>query len=146
MCHRLLRLDRRASWERLCKTLGLPKDQALSVIADGARWIWEQAARRFPGKDVQWIVDIYHAMLYLFAAAAALGTKGARQWVAARVIELIEMGGPRFIEHLQTTGPPDPTPAVPPKLGESYCITCARIATVCGTESDCRRACRSAAA
>ena len=100
-----------ASWERLCRTLGLPKDQDLSVIADGARWIWEQAARRFPGKDVQWIVDIYHAMLYLFAAAAALGTKGARQWVAARVIELIEMGGPRFIEHLQATGPPDPTPA-----------------------------------
>ena len=28
-----------ASWERLAKTLALPKDQALSVIADGARWI-----------------------------------------------------------------------------------------------------------
>ena len=100
-----------ASWERLCKVLGLPKDQDLSVLADGARWIWEQAAKRFSGKDVQWVVDIYHLMLYLFAAAAALGTKRAEQWVSQRVIELIEMGGPRFIEHLQTTGPPDPTQA-----------------------------------
>ena len=98
-----------ASWERLSKALGLPKDQALSVIADGARWIWDQAAGRFTGKDVQWVVDIYHVMLYLFAAAAALGADAAKQWVGRRVIELIEMGGPKFIEHLQTTGPPDAT-------------------------------------
>jgi hypothetical protein len=100
-----------ASWERLCKVLGLSKDQALSVIADGARWIWDQAAKRFKGKDVQWVVDIYHLMLYLFAAAATLGTEAAKQWVGQRVIELIEMGGPKFIEHLQSIGPPDPTPA-----------------------------------
>ncbi len=100
-----------ASWERLCKVLGLPKDQPLSVIADGARWIWEQAAKRFTGKDVQWVVDIYHMMLYLYAAAAELGTEAAKQWVDQRVIELIEMGGPKFIEHLQAIGPPDPSPA-----------------------------------
>jgi hypothetical protein len=99
-----------ASWQRLCKVLGLPKDQDLSVLADGARWIWEQAAKRFTGEHVQWVVDVYHLMLYLFAAAAALGTQGAQQWVGQRIIELIEMGGPRFIEHLQATGPPDPTP------------------------------------
>ena len=99
-----------ASWERLCKVLGLPKNQKLSILADGARWIWEQAAKRFSGEDVQWVVDIYHMMLYLFAAAAALGTKRAEQWVGQRIIELIEMGGPRFIEHLQSIGPPDSTP------------------------------------
>jgi hypothetical protein len=98
-----------ASWERLCKALGLPKDQKLSVLADGARWIWEQAAKRFSGPDVQWVVDIYHLMLYLFAAAAALGTKGAEQWVEQRVLELIEMGGLRFIDHLRSIGPPDST-------------------------------------
>jgi hypothetical protein len=100
-----------ASWERLAKVLGLPKDQTLSVIADGARWIWDQASKRFTGKDVQWVVDIYHVMLYLFAPAAALGTVAAKQWVNHRVIELIEMGGPRFIAHLHSTGPPDATPA-----------------------------------
>ena len=100
-----------ASWQRLAETLGLPKDLALSVIADGAKWIWDQAARRFAGRDVQWVVDVYHVMLYLFAAAATLGDAAAGQWVERRVIELIERGGPGFIEHLRATGPPDPSPA-----------------------------------
>ena len=95
-----------ASWERLVKVLGLPPGLAMSVIADGAKWIWDQAAKRFVHQDVQWVVDVYHVMLYLFAAAAALGTKAAEEWVGRRVIELIEMGGPRFIEHLKQTGPP----------------------------------------
>ena len=94
-----------ASWERLAKTLGLSTDQSLSVIADGAKWIWDQAAKRFSGPDVQWVVDVYHVMLYLFAAAATLGEHAAKRWVGQRVIELIEMGGPRFIEHLRATGP-----------------------------------------
>jgi hypothetical protein len=100
-----------ASWQRLVKVLGLPRGLQMSVIADGARWIWEQAARRFAGMDVQWVVDVYHVMLYLFAAAAGLDSKAAEQWVGRRIIELIEMGGPKFIEHLKSTGPPDPSPA-----------------------------------
>jgi hypothetical protein len=101
-----------ASWERLCKVLGLPRDQALSILADGAKWIWDQAAKRFRGKEVQWVVDIYHVMLYLFAAAGTMSVKAAEQWVGERVIELIEMGGPKFIEHLKGIGPPDQTPAI----------------------------------
>jgi hypothetical protein len=102
-----------AAWERLAKALGLPADQDLSVIADGAKWIWAQAAKRFKGKDVQWVVDVYHLMLYLYAAAGAnLATEAAEEWVGKRVVELIEMGGPKFIEHLKATGPPSaPAPA-----------------------------------
>ena len=99
-----------ASWERLAKALGLPKDQDLSVIADGAKWIWAQAAKRFGGAGVQWVVDIYHLMLYLCAVAETLDKKAAGDWVDARVIELIDMGGPTFIEHLNATGPPADTP------------------------------------
>lgn len=43
--------------------------------------------------------------------AAALGTEEAGKWVHARVIELIEKGGPGFIAHLKSTGPPDASPA-----------------------------------
>jgi hypothetical protein len=100
-----------ASWERLVKVLGLPRGLSMSVIADGAKWIWDQAAKRFIDQDAQWVVDVYHVMLYLFAAAAALNTEAAKQWVGQRVIQLIEMGGPKFIEHLKNTGPPEPSPA-----------------------------------
>jgi hypothetical protein len=96
-----------ASWQRLARSLGLDKEQALSVIADGARWIWTQAQKRFAGPRVQWVVDVYHVMLYLFAVVAARGEREAREWVGERVVELIEMQGPRFIEHLKATGPPD---------------------------------------
>lgn len=100
-----------ASWEKLAKSLGLAKDQDLSVIADGARWIWNQAARRFAGKNVQWVVDVYHLMLYLCAAAAELGPAAAQTWVNQQIIELIQRGGPGFIDHLNATGPPATTPA-----------------------------------
>lgn len=105
-----------ASWERLIRILGLPKDIEMSVIADGAKWIWDQAARRFKSPNVQWVVDVYHVMLYLFAAAGTMEPKDAEQWVGKRVIELIEMGGPGFIEHLSSTGPPDPSP----QTGEAW--------------------------
>jgi len=100
-----------AGWERLVRVLGLPKGMEMSVISDGAKWIWDQAAKRFGDQDAQWVVDVYHVMLYLFAAAAALGTEAAKQWVHGRVIELIEKGGPKFIEHLKGIGPPDTSAA-----------------------------------
>lgn len=100
-----------ASWTRLVEVLGLPDDLPMSIIADGAKWIWEQAAKRFKGQDAEWVVDIYHVMLYLFAVAKGLGTKEAEKWVHARVIELIDKGGPGFIKHLNDMGAPDTSPA-----------------------------------
>ena len=100
-----------ARWRRLVKSLGLPRGLKMSVIADGAKWIWDQAAKRFIDQDVQGVVDVYQVMLYLFAAAAALDAEAAELWVHARVIELIEKGGPAFIDHLRSLGPPDPSPA-----------------------------------
>jgi hypothetical protein len=98
-----------ASWGRLVELLGLPDDLPMSVIADGAKWIWDQAAKRFKAQDAEWVVDIYHVMLYLFAVAKALGKEEAEKWVHARVIELIDKGGPDFIKQLKSTGPPDPS-------------------------------------
>ena len=113
-----------ASWQRLAKSLGLSQDQALSVIADGAKWIWAQAAKRFVGPDVQWVVDVYHMMLYLFAVVATWEEARAKEWVGARVVDLIEMQGPKFIEHLRNTGPPkgsrDASAATPPATAAAW--------------------------
>ncbi len=103
-----------SSWRRMAERLGLIPGQPLSVLADGARWIWDQAAKRFKdlgcgARGVEWVVDVYHLMLYLHAfAAARLGEragKAAEAWTRERVVELIELGGPRFIERLKQRGP-----------------------------------------
>ena len=107
-----------SSWARMAGRLGLTAGQPLSVLADGARWIWDQAAKRFAGLGtsgggVEWVVDVYHLMLYLHAfAAASLGEgEAAEAWTQARVVELIESGGPGFVGRLTERGPGTESPA-----------------------------------
>ena len=45
-----------------------------------------------------------------------IGINGACGRMGKRIIELIEMGGPKFIEHLKNTGPPEASPAT----GEAF--------------------------
>ena len=96
-----------AGWERMIKALGLPRDQALSVIADGAKWIWAQAARAVhrPARAVGG-GRVSRAAVPA-RRGACLGEK-AKRWAGERVVELIERGGPEFIEHLRRIGPPSP--------------------------------------
>jgi len=123
-----------SSWSRMAQRLGVAAAaaaaadrQPLSVLADGARWIWEQAAKRFDGlgsaaRGVEWVVDVYHLMLYLhaFASAAYPGDAAAAgAWARARVVELIELGGPAFIARLEGLGPgPDPPAAAAAAWGK----------------------------
>jgi hypothetical protein len=61
---------------------GLAEAQRVLVIADGAVWIWNLAADRFP-QAIQRL-DLYHANTYLWAVAKELhgtGTRESRQWV-----------------------------------------------------------------
>jgi hypothetical protein len=41
-----------ASWQRMVKLLGLPRWLQISVLADGAKWIWEQAGKRFKDRPM----------------------------------------------------------------------------------------------
>ena len=52
-----------ADWGPRRPGLGLLETAELSVIADGAAWIWCAAAAQFPGS--QGLIDIYHACQYL---------------------------------------------------------------------------------
>jgi hypothetical protein len=94
-----------ASWQRMLKHLGLESSPRLSVLADGARWIWDEAARRFKAVvNVEWVVDVYHVCEHLHDCAKALfgaGTARAKGWAESRIMELIEMQGPKFIERLE---------------------------------------------
>lgn len=94
-----------SSWRRMLGHLGLADSQKLSVLADGARWIWDEAAKRFKLMTaVDWCVDVFHVSEHLHACAAKRfgpSTPGAKLWSATRMEQLIELEGPRFIEQLR---------------------------------------------
>lgn len=93
-----------SSWLTMLKQLGLADSSKLSVLADGARWIWDEAAKRFKlMTTVDWCVDVFHVSEHLHACAGKMfdpGTPGAKLWATTRIEQLVEMEGPRFIEKL----------------------------------------------
>ena len=92
-----------ARWERMFEHVGVGLYEKLSVLADGARWIWEQAGKRLPQSDIQWVVDVYHVSEHLHDCAKELfpDAKQAESWADKRLLRLIELGGPRFLEELE---------------------------------------------
>lgn len=92
------------SWKRMFRHAGIKADAKLSVIADGAKWIWEQAARRLPGVNAQWVLDIYHAAEHVHACGKAIfgeNDPAARTWSEQHLGQLIEQSGPAFCEQLR---------------------------------------------
>lgn len=90
-----------AMWKRWSTRMGLDDSTELSVLGDGAPWIWEQARRRL-SPDAQWCVDVYHVSEHLHACGKAMFGEGAaaRSWADERLTELIEQAGPAFIRQL----------------------------------------------
>ena len=91
-----------ASWRGMFRHVKVKPDAPLSVVADGAKWIWDQAAKRLPAANAQWVVDIYHVSQHIHDCGKALLGEGpaARSWAQQRRMELIETGGPAFIAQL----------------------------------------------
>lgn len=102
-----------ASWEKMFKHVGGTPRTKLSVIADGAKWIWDQAKERLPGANTQWVVDIYHVSQHIHDCAKAILGEGeaARQWAQTRRMELLEQGGPSFIQSLREKRANEASPA-----------------------------------
>jgi hypothetical protein len=89
------------SWRRMAGRLGLSDTTSLSVIADGAKWIWNQAADHLPG--AVGVLDIYHASEHLWGAAREQfgeGTARAWVWVNARRATLLRSGASGLLAEL----------------------------------------------
>jgi len=70
-----------ARWRPWAEGLGIDPDGELTVLADGAAWIWAAAGACFPAAAQ--VLDIFHASGYVATAAAGLhgeGTPGAAEW------------------------------------------------------------------
>lgn len=91
-----------AGWKRLSQRMGLEQSDQLSVIADGARWIWEQAGKRL-SKQARWCVDVYHVSQHLHDCGKSLFGEGerARDWAHQRLMHALEHNGVQLIERLE---------------------------------------------
>jgi hypothetical protein len=88
-------------WRRLAGRLGVTDTSQLSVIADGAKWIWNQVSAHLPG--CVGVLDIYHASEHLWSAANGHfeeGTVEAKSWVNARRASLLTRGGAGLLGEL----------------------------------------------
>ena len=90
-----------AMWKNQSGRMGLADSRDLSVLADGAPWIWEQAARRL-SPHASWCVDVFHVSQHLHGCGKQMHGEGpaARRWGDQRLEELIASGGPAFVAWL----------------------------------------------
>jgi hypothetical protein len=90
-----------AMWRQWSERMGLENSSELSVIADGAAWIWEQARKRLSPR-ASWCVDVYHVSEGLHECARAMPGDGepARAWARNELDELIRVGGPKYLGRL----------------------------------------------
>lgn len=93
-----------ARWAGWATALGIDPAGTLTVLADGAAWIWSAASEHFPAAAQ--VLDIFHASQHIAAAAAALhgeGTPEAADWLERGRARLLADGWPGLLDHVGAT-------------------------------------------
>ena len=87
-------------WRRAAARLGITRTAELTVLADGAKWIWNEVEKDLPG--AAGVLDISHAGEHVHAAAVALHGAGAaaEAWYEARRRTLLESGASGLLAEL----------------------------------------------
>jgi hypothetical protein len=91
-------------WGRWAQRLCVRDMSGVSVLADGARWIWDQAALHFGGAAE--VLDIYHALEHVADTAKALygeGSETAQAWSDKGRQTLLQEGWPGILRHIMST-------------------------------------------
>lgn len=101
-----------ASWQRTARRLGLSSSCRLSVLGDGARWIWDEAAKRFTC-PAEWCLDVFHVSEHLHDCGKALLGEGpaARRWADGRRDHLLAHDGVGLIRRLDAERDAEPDPS-----------------------------------
>lgn len=89
-------------WRAWAGRLGIRQTDEITVLADGAKWIWNQVEQNLPG--AQGVLDIYHGSEHLHGTAKVLFGEGAAErfaWVEARRRTLLEGGVVALREELK---------------------------------------------
>jgi hypothetical protein len=91
-------------WSRWLDRLGIHDTSKLTVLADGARWIWEESSLHFAGASE--VLDIFHAVEQIAAAAHKIygdGTDAAQAWTEQTREKLLAEGWSGVGIHLRET-------------------------------------------
>ena len=91
------------AWKQLSEKLGVRDDESFSVLADGAKWIWDQAGQCW--KKAQWVLDVFHVSEHIHDCGKVIygqASPQARAWSEAQVQSLIERGPVQYLKDLGT--------------------------------------------
>lgn len=90
-----------ARWGAWAQRLGVTGESPLTVLGDGAAWIWGRAAEQFPNAGT--VLDIFHAGEHVAAAARVLFGEGAgagRVWLGRVRQRLLADGWPGLCDEV----------------------------------------------
>jgi hypothetical protein len=91
-------------WREWMQRLGITTFASITVLGDGAEWIWDHAAEQFPGATG--VLDIYHASSYISDAGKALfgeGSAEAKAWLEEGRERLLSDGWIGICTHIGAT-------------------------------------------
>jgi hypothetical protein len=97
-------------WKGWRKRLGLPDASAITVLADGAKWIWEEQHQHLHGADG--VLDVFHALEHIAALSGVLhpdDRDAATAWLDEARQTLLRQGW-RGIDQFVQRGSSDHTP------------------------------------
>lgn len=88
-------------WRHWMARLGIKNPAEISVLADGARWIWDRAGVQFPGASG--VLDIYHGVEHVATTAKKLygeDTPEAQAWTDDGRAALLNGGWPELEQQI----------------------------------------------
>ena len=101
-------IDRSSSfgsrWKQWARRLGILDASRVTVLADGAKWIWEEQLTNLPGAEG--VLDVFHALEHVSEAAKQLygdGTPEAAAWMETGRRALLAEGWDGIAGHIQDT-------------------------------------------
>jgi hypothetical protein len=106
-------------WSQWADRLGITDRSTITVLGDGAEWIWNAAKREFGGGHQ--VLDIYHAAEHIADAGKGLfgeGTVGAATWLEEGRRLLLSDGWVGLCDHIGATLTKAPELAGHAALGE----------------------------
>jgi hypothetical protein len=90
------------AWRAMARKLGVADDERLSVLADGQRWIWDQAALCW--KKAQWVLDVFHVSEHIHDCGKILfGESSPRHqpWAEGQTLQLVKLGPVKYVGDLK---------------------------------------------